>query len=75
MRVMRVDRGYLFWGVFFVLLGAIPLADRQGWIDVGGFGYVGRQSPHIIISIGVAIHATPTRHALLATIIGSLDSG
>lgn len=75
MRVMRVDRGYLFWGVFFVLLGAIPLADRQGWIDVGGFGDVGRLWPLIIIGIGFAILASRTRVAPVATVIGALVLG
>lgn len=72
---MRVDRGYLFWGVFFVLLGAIPLAERQGWIDVGGLGDVGRLWPLIIIGIGIAILASRTRLALVATVVGALVLG
>jgi hypothetical protein len=30
---MRLRRGFLFWGIFFILLGGIRLAARQGWID------------------------------------------
>lgn len=74
-QVMRVDRGYLFWGIFFVLLGTIPLADRQGWIDVGGLGDVGRLWPLIIIGIGVAILVSRTRLALVATTVGALVLG
>jgi hypothetical protein len=29
---MHVDRRLLNWGLFFILLGAIPIAVRQGWI-------------------------------------------
>ena len=31
-RVMRIDRRLLGWGVFFILLGAIPLAVRAGYL-------------------------------------------
>jgi hypothetical protein len=30
---MRIDRRLLGWGLFFILLGAIPLAVRQGYLD------------------------------------------
>ena len=30
---MHIDRRLLGWGAFFVLLGAIPLAVQQGWIQ------------------------------------------
>lgn len=73
--VMRVDRGYLFWGVFLVLLGVIPLADREGWVDVGGLGDVGRLWPLVIIGIGVAILASRTRLAPVATIVAALVLG
>ena len=29
MSIMRVDQRFLGWGVFFILLGAIPLAVSQ----------------------------------------------
>src|SRR5262245_47441127 len=72
---MRVDRGYLFWGIFFVLLGAIPLADREGWIKVGGLGDAWRLWPLIIIGIGVAILFSRTRLALVATVVAALVLG
>lgn len=72
---MRVDRGYLFWGIFFVLLGAIPLVDREGWIDVGGLGDAVRLWPLVIIGIGVVILFSRSRLALLATVVGALVLG
>jgi len=72
---MRVDRGYLFWGIFFVLLGAIPLADREGWIDVGGLGDAVRLWPLVIIGIGVVILFSRSRLAPVATVVGALVLG
>jgi hypothetical protein len=72
---MRIDRGYLFWGIFFVLLGAIPLADREGWIDVGGLGDAIRLWPLIIIGIGVVILFSRSRLALVATVVAALALG
>ncbi len=72
---MRIDRGYLFWGIFLVLLGAIPLAEREGWIVVGGLGDAGRLWPLVIIGIGVAIVVSRTRLALVATTVMALVLG
>jgi hypothetical protein len=72
---MRIDRGYLFWGIFFVLLGLIPLADREGWIDVGGLGDIGRLWPLIIIGIGIAILVSRTRLALVTTTVAAIVLG
>ncbi len=72
---MRVDRGYLFWGIFFVLLGAIPLADREGWIQVGGLGDVWRLWPLILIGIGAAILFSRTSVGLVVTVIAAIVLG
>ncbi|MFN8520126.1 MAG: hypothetical protein U0667_12200 [Chloroflexota bacterium] len=72
---MRIDRGYLFWGICFVLLGAIPLADREGWVDVAGLGDALRLWPLLIIGIGVVILFSRTRLALVATVVGALVLG
>jgi hypothetical protein len=72
---MRVHRGYLFWGVFFVLLGGIPLADRLGWIDPREVDDAGRLWPLIVIAIGVAIVLSRSRIALLATVAAAAVLG
>jgi hypothetical protein len=72
---MRIDRGYLFWGIFFVLLGAIPLADREGWIHVGGLGDVWRLWPLILIGIGAAILFSRTSLGLVVTIVAAVILG
>ncbi len=50
---MRIDRGLLNWGVFLVLLGAIPLAVGQGWLprDVRWW----ELWPLILVGIGIGI--------------------
>jgi hypothetical protein len=75
MRAMRIDRGYLFWGIFFVLLGAIPLADREGWIEVGGLRDVWRWWPLFLIGIGVIILFSRSRLALVATVVAAVALG
>lgn len=72
---MRVHRGSLFWGLFFLCLGAIPLADRAGIIDVRGLGGLARLWPVVIIAIGVMILASRTRLAVLGTVVAAVLVG
>lgn len=68
---MRVHRGSLFWGLFFLLLGGIPLADRAGLIDAGTLEPLGRLWPLAIIGIGVAILVSRTQFATLGTVVAA----
>jgi hypothetical protein len=52
---MRVRRGLLFWGLFLIPLGAIPLLARAGYIDVSGFADVWRFWPLILIGLGLML--------------------
>ncbi len=72
---MRVHRGSLFWGIFLLLLGAIPLADREGLIDVSQLGDIGRLWPLAIIVVGVAILVARTQLAILGTVISAIVLG
>jgi hypothetical protein len=72
---MRIHRGSLFWGIFFLLLGGIPLADRLGLIDVASFVDVGRLWPLAIIAVGVVILLSRTQLALLGTVLGAAVLG
>jgi hypothetical protein len=72
---MRVHRGYLFWGIFFLILGAIPLADRLGWIDVSSFGEAWRLWPVAIIAAGLAILLSRTQAALVGTAAAAIVIG
>jgi hypothetical protein len=73
---MRIHRGYLFWGIFFVLLGGIPLLARAGILDGDRFGDLGRFWPVLLIAIGVSIVLARTRAVALAgTVIAGLIVG
>jgi hypothetical protein len=52
---VRVDRNYLNWGLFLIILGAIPLLVHQGALDRQVLGDAWRLWPLIIIGIGVGI--------------------
>jgi len=72
---MRIHRGYLFWGIFFLLMGGIPLAERTGAIDGGQLAQVGRLWPLALVAIGVAIVVARTRLSLIGTLVTALVIG
>ncbi len=72
---MRINRGYLFWGIVFVLLGGIPLAERAGLIEADRLSEAGRLWPLLLIAIGVAIVVARTRLSLLGTVAAALVIG
>ena len=51
---MRVDRGRLNWGVFFIVLGAVPLAYHQGAVSAATLADAWRLWPLILVGIGLA---------------------
>ncbi len=78
---MTVDRRLLNWGVFLILVGGIPLAVSQGWIDRDVVAQAWQLWPLILIGagIGLILSATPLRAlggvivaATLGTMLGSL---
>lgn len=52
---MRIQRGLLDWGFFFIVLGTVPLAVQQGWITLDQIGSAWRFWPLILVGIGVAL--------------------
>lgn len=72
---MAVHRGYLFWGIFFLLLGGIPLLDRLGVIDASAWGDVWRLWPVIIIAIGIAILVGRSQLAAAGTVVAAIAVG
>ena len=78
---MSVDRRLLNWGIFLVLLGAIPLAVAQGWIPRDLVARAWELWPLILVGAGVGLilGATPIRalggivvSATLGVMLGAL---
>jgi hypothetical protein len=72
---MRVDRGRLNWGVFLIVLGAVPLAYHQGWIQSSALSEAWRLWPLIIVGIGLAFVLSRTPAFFLGGMIVAICLG
>jgi hypothetical protein len=72
---MRPRQGFLFWGLLLIPLGAIPLLDRAGVIDVTGLLDTWRLWPLLLIGIGLVILIGRTRAAVVGTVAVALTLG
>lgn len=77
---MRIDRGFLGWGVFLVLVGAVPLAVRGGYLNEDQIPSIVSLWPMILIGIGIGILLARTRFAfsgglVIAATIGLVVGG
>lgn len=57
---MRIDRGLLGWGVFLILVGAVPLAVRGGYLTSEQVAQAWSLWPLILVGIGVGLVLTRT---------------
>ena len=72
MKAMRIDSRFLNWGVFFILLGLVPLAVQQGWIPDDAVSGWWRFWPLILIGIGVGLLLRHTAaHFLGGTLVAA----
>jgi hypothetical protein len=72
---MRINRGFLAWGVFLLIVGAIPLAVRAGYLTEDQIQNVGSLWPLILVGIGVGILLARTRYAFLGGILVAATFG
>lgn len=58
---MRLDPRLLHWGVFFILLGVVPLAVQQGYLDPGRLPGWWQLWPLLLIGggLGLILRGTP----------------
>jgi hypothetical protein len=72
---VRVNKGLLGWGVFFIVAGVVPLAVRNGAIDAawleGAFGLW----PLILVGIGLGLLLADTKAAVLGGLLVALTLG
>lgn len=50
---MRVERGFLNWGVFLILTGLVPLAGERGYLAPATIDELWRLWPFILVGIGL----------------------
>jgi hypothetical protein len=72
---MRIDRRFLGWGVFFILVGAIPLAVRYGYLDRVAVADWWSLWPLILVGIGLGLVLSRTPLELLGGLIVAATLG
>jgi hypothetical protein len=72
---MRIRRGLLFWGLFLIPLGAIPLLVRAGILPDDLFTDVWRWWPLLLIGLGLALLLERGRAGLAGTVVVALLLG
>ena len=72
---MRVNRGLLGWGVFFIVLGAVPLAVRGGLVNVATVALAWELWPLLLIGAGLSLVLRRTRAAAVGNLLVGLTFG
>jgi hypothetical protein len=72
---MHVNRGLMGWGVFFIVLGAVPLAVQAGMLDSEVVRRAWELWPLILIGIGLGLVLARTRLAILGTLVVAVTFG
>ena len=72
---MRIRRGYLGWGVFLILAGAIPLLVRSGYLDAEQVDRLWSLWPLILVGIGVGLILSRTRFDFIGGLIVAATFG
>jgi hypothetical protein len=72
---VRINRGLLGWGVFFIVVGVVPLAVQQGLVDEEVARRAWQLWPLILIGIGLGLVLRHTRAALVGGLVVSVTFG
>jgi hypothetical protein len=72
---MHIRRGYLGWGVFLILTGAVPLAVRSGYLTTEQIGRLWTLWPLILVGIGVGLILSRSRFDFVGGIIVAATLG
>ena len=72
---MRVNRGLMGWGVFFIVLGVVPLAVQAGALDPEVVRRAWQLWPLILIGIGLGLVLARTRLAILGSLVVAVTFG
>ena len=72
---MRIRRGLLFWGLFLIPMGLVPLLDRAGVLPDELFSDIWRWWPLLLIGLGVALLLGRTQAGLIGTAVIAIVLG
>jgi hypothetical protein len=72
---VRINTGFIFWGVALITAGVVALAIQAGAISEANAREAWRFWPVIIIIIGLAVIAARTQFAVIATVVAGLVVG
>src|SRR3954470_13300315 len=73
--IMHIRRGFLGWGVFLILAGAIPLAVRAGYITNDDLSRYFSLWPLILVGIGVGLILSRTSFDFVGGLIVAATAG
>jgi hypothetical protein len=73
--VLRIDRRFLNWGVFFIVLGAVPLAVSGGVVDPGTTDRAWTLWPILLMAGGAGILLRETPLAFVGGLIAAITFG
>ena len=72
---MRVDQRFLGWGIFFIVLGTVPLAVRGGLLTADAAGTFWRLWPLFLVGSGIGLLFRDRRAAAVGGLIVSITFG
>ena len=72
---MQINRGLVFWGVALITAGVVALAIQAQAIPAESARQAWRLWPLLLVVIGVAVIASRTAFATLATVLAALVAG
>ena len=72
---MHVNRALLGWGVFFLVLGSVPLAVRSDVVDADAFTTAWQLWPLLLIGAGMGLVLARTRAGMAGGLIVAATAG
>jgi len=72
---MRIRPGLLFWGLFFILLGGLPLLVRAGALDPNALADAWRLWPLLLVAFGISMILGRSKAGILGTVVAALTLG
>lgn len=72
---MRIRPALLFWGIFFLLVGGLPLLVRAGALEPNALADAWRLWPLLLVALGLSLILGRTRAGLLGTAVAAVVLG